>query len=75
MRLPAGRLQINIFNQQALKFYMKIIKNKFFILGFILLIGVAALYFIFGKKPVIEYTTAKVYQGSLIRPCRNLAPR
>ena len=46
---------------------MKIIKNKFLILGFILLIGLAALYFIFAKKPIIEYTTAKVYQGSLIQ--------
>ncbi|MDO8668376.1 MAG: efflux RND transporter periplasmic adaptor subunit [bacterium] len=44
---------------------MKILKNKFFILGFILLIAATVLYFIFSKKPAIEYTTTKVYQGSL----------
>ena len=44
---------------------MKIFKNKFFILGFILLIAAIALYLIFSKKPVIEYTAAKVYRGSL----------
>lgn len=44
---------------------MKILKNKFFILAFILLIAVAVAYFIFGEKPGVEYATAKVYQGSL----------
>ena len=46
---------------------MKILKNKFFIIGFILLIAAAALYFMFSKKPSIEYTTAKIYRGSLIQ--------
>jgi len=46
---------------------MKIIKNKFFILAVILLIGSAALYLVFHKKPSIEYTVAKVYRGSLIQ--------
>src|SRR3989338_8224950 len=46
---------------------MKILKNKFFIIGFILLIAAAALYFRFSKKPSIEYTTAKIYRGSLIQ--------
>lgn len=46
---------------------MKILKNKFFIFGLISLIAIVVMYFIFSKKPTIEYTTAKVYRGSLIQ--------
>jgi len=46
---------------------MKILKNKFVIIFFILLVAATAVYFTFSKKPTIEYTTAKVYRGDLIQ--------
>lgn len=48
-------------------FFMKILKNKFVIIFFILLVAATAVYFTFSKKPTIEYTTAKVYRGDLIQ--------
>ncbi len=45
---------------------MRFIKNKFFIAIFLLAAGIAA-YFIFHKKPVDEYTTAKVERGNLMQ--------
>ncbi|MDD4271760.1 MAG: biotin/lipoyl-binding protein, partial [Patescibacteria group bacterium] len=46
---------------------MKIFKNKFFIVGLLLIIGFTAAYFIFNKKPKTAYTTAKVERGNLIQ--------
>ncbi|MFA5359436.1 MAG: efflux RND transporter periplasmic adaptor subunit [Patescibacteria group bacterium] len=46
---------------------MKIIKNKFFIIGFILIIAVVGMYFVFNKKPKTTYTTVKVERGNLIQ--------
>ena len=42
-------------------------RNKFFIALFFLLAVVAVFYFIFNKKPAIEYTLAKVSRGRLIQ--------
>ncbi len=44
---------------------MKILKNKYFIAGFIIMIIAVSLYFILTKKPVIEYTVATIARGSL----------
>ncbi len=46
---------------------MKSFKNKFFIVSFILIIAVASAYFIFNKKPKVEYTTVKIEKGNLIQ--------
>lgn len=46
---------------------MKIFKNKFLIIFLILLIFVGVLYFIFSKKPSVEYTTATISRGNLIQ--------
>jgi RND family efflux transporter MFP subunit len=46
---------------------MKILKSKFFITGFILLIIVTVGYFVFAKKPSVEYTTAAVVKGDLVQ--------
>ncbi|MFH1582754.1 MAG: efflux RND transporter periplasmic adaptor subunit [Candidatus Falkowbacteria bacterium] len=46
---------------------MKFFKSKFSIVVLIIIIGAAGLYFLFNKKPKIEYTTAKVERGNLIQ--------
>ncbi|MFA6306840.1 MAG: efflux RND transporter periplasmic adaptor subunit [Patescibacteria group bacterium] len=46
---------------------MKIFKNKFFIIGLLIIIAATGAYFIFNKKPKIEYTTAKIERGNLIQ--------
>jgi RND family efflux transporter MFP subunit len=46
---------------------MKIIKNKFFIIGFILIIAAVGMYFVFNKKTKTTYTTIKVERGNLIQ--------
>lgn len=46
---------------------MKIFKNKFFIISLLIIIAATGAYFVFGKKPKVEYTTAKVERGNLIQ--------
>lgn len=46
---------------------MKIIKNKFFLIGLAAVIILGAVYFIFAKEPKIEYTTVSVYRGDLVQ--------
>jgi RND family efflux transporter MFP subunit len=46
---------------------MKISKSKFFVIILLLILVVGGAYFVFNKKPKVEYTTAKVVRGNLIQ--------
>ena len=44
---------------------MKISKSKFFVIILLLIVVVGGAYFVFNKKPKVEYTIAKVARGNL----------
>jgi len=46
---------------------MKIIKNKFFIVGLILVVIIIGAFFVFNKKPKTTYTTVKVERANLVQ--------